>query len=220
MSTDRGKFIVFEGLDGAGTSTQMMRLKRWLSERGIFVELTKEPTNGPLGGVIRQVIEERVFIDPVSRALAFASDRVDHLLNGQNGIKAILDRGLWVLCDRYVLSNLAYQRAEGIDLEWLVLINRFAIKPDLTVFIDTSVQNCIERLNRRSSHLELFHDMGRLKSVLDGYKEGIAAGHFLGSLITIDGNNSEERVFADLIGEVQRWLDTETNKKQCEISKA
>lgn len=206
MSLSKGKFVVFEGLDGAGTSTQMVKLRAWLSSQDIFAELTKEPSNGPLGAMIRQVIEERVSMDPISRALAFACDRMDHISNNINGIQKSLDRGHWVLCDRYVLSNLAYQSAEDINIDWLLSINSFAIDPDVTIFIDTSTENCVERIDRRSSHMELFHDGNKLEKALFHYRRAMSYKRFTGHLIEVNGNNYEEEVFSELIAEFKKWF--------------
>ncbi|MFX0135817.1 MAG: dTMP kinase [Candidatus Hodarchaeota archaeon] len=207
MSEQKGKFIVFEGLDGAGTSTQMLRLKKWLSKNNVPAELTKEPSNGPFGAVIRQAIEARISVDPVTRALAFACDRVDHLFNKHNGIKLSLDSGIWVLSDRYILSSLAYQNAEDIDLEWLISINKFIVDPDLTIFIDTPTETCLERLKSRSSHLELFHDGSKLGKVLKNYRDLLHTSRFVGDLITINGGNTEQKVFNELIEDFQKWLE-------------
>jgi|LQYC01.1.fsa_nt_gi thymidylate kinase len=207
MSLHKGKFIVFEGLDGAGTSTQMVKLRDWLSKHNIFAELTKEPSNGPFGALIRQAIEQRVTMDSISRALAFASDRMDHISNDINGIQKSLNIGHWVLCDRYVLSNLAYQSAEDIDLDWLLAINHFAIEPALTIFFDTSMENCIKRIDLRSSHMELFHNGSKLEKALLHYRKAISAKKFIGDLITINGNTTEEEVFSELIREFKKWLE-------------
>src|SRR4051794_32222422 len=152
-----GRFIVFEGLDGSGTTTQVSRLGERLTEAGIRTELTKEPSNGPLGAALRQVIDGRVQLDPASMALAFAADRTDHLFNEHNGVKKLLAEGHWVICDRYVLSSLAYQPSETIDQGWVEKINALAIEPDMTVFLDAQPTVCMERISARSSTDELFH---------------------------------------------------------------
>ena len=146
----KGKFIVFESIDGAGGSTQSDCLANWLREKKIFVETTKEPTEGPIGSVVRQTIRNRVKIDPCVLALAFASDRIDHLTNEQDGILRSLDKGHWVISDRYVLSSLAYQSID-YDVDWVIEINKFAIDPDVTIFIDVPVDECLNRMSGRSS---------------------------------------------------------------------
>src|SRR5258708_30726739 len=99
-----GRFMVFEGRDGSGSSTQADRLRRWLVEAGRAVETTREPSTGPIGAVIRQAIEGRVALDPLTLALAFAADRCDHTRHDHNAIVMTLASGRWVITPRYVLS--------------------------------------------------------------------------------------------------------------------
>src|SRR5579864_7294663 len=108
----RGLFIVLEGLDGAGTTTQLVRLAERLRRAGERVVATAEPTDGPIGALIRQALRRRLVhrdgraLTDESLALLFAADRVDHVAGE---IEPALARGQHVLCDRYVLSSLAYQ---------------------------------------------------------------------------------------------------------------
>jgi dTMP kinase len=192
--TDPGRFIVFEGLDGSGTTTQVSRLAQRLTEVGISTELTKEPSNGPLGAVLRQVIDGRVHLDPASMALAFAADRTDHLFNEHNGVKKLINDGHWVLCDRYVLSSLAYQPTETVDQRWLEEVNAFAIEPDVTVFLDDDPAVCMERISARSSTDELFHDGDHLSRALRNYHRVITHGRVLGELLVVDANGSIDDV--------------------------
>ena len=117
MTTKQGRFIVFEGIDGAGTTTQARALVSWLGTRGIKAVYTGEPSEGPIGSMLRNALRGRVVpgtvpgvLDPRVIALLFAADRVDHVLYD---IRPSLERGLWVICDRFVCSSLAYQ---GLDL--------------------------------------------------------------------------------------------------------
>lgn len=196
-AAQRGRFVVVEGLDGAGTTTQAERLAAALrARRGVGVELTKEPTNGPLGAVLRQAIEARLTLDPVALALAFAADRADHLFNPVNGVVAALDAGRWVVSDRYLLSSLAYNRGGAISREWLTELNRHAIEPDLTIFVDVDPELCLRRIGGRSSAEELFHSREQLLAVDRGYRETIAAGHVGGPLASVDGSGTIEQVEA------------------------
>jgi dTMP kinase len=201
-----GAFIVVEGLDGSGISTQIGRLRRWLASRDVTVEVTKEPSPGPLGAVIRQAIEGRVALGEKVLALAFAADRLDHLENDVKGIRQHLDAGRWVICDRYVLSSLAYQGAADVDTDWLVAINKFVLEPDVTVFIETPAEVCAERIQLRSSSLELYHDVRQLEKVQQVYRKAIADGRLTGHLITVNGHQKEEDVFRELEASFETWF--------------
>ncbi len=202
-----GAFVVFEGLDGAGTTTQIRRLDRWLYSRGILSEVSSEPSNGPLGAILRGAIEGRINFTAHTMALAFAADRLDHLSNPVNGIVTPLHEGRWVLCDRYVLSSLVYQLREGVDLDWLLSINRFAITPDVTVFVDTPTEQCLRRIDSRTSNYALFHNKSDLERTLQNYRSIVAKGDKVGHLITVDGSRTEDEVFLELVEQFEDWMD-------------
>jgi dTMP kinase len=197
--------VVLEGLDGAGSTTQLNLLAASLREQGRAVELTKEPTNGPFGATSRQAIEGRVEVDPVAMALCFAADRRDHVTNGYNGIERMLAAGSWVLCDRYVVSSLAYQSAEQVPLEWLLEINRFVPPPDLTVYIDTPPDTCWERVAARSSNVERFHDLAALKEVAAAYEDVLSRPAVVGHLIRVGGDQPPDVVAAEVLEQVVAW---------------
>jgi dTMP kinase len=203
----RGELIVFEGLDGSGTSTQAGRLRQWLVDVGHPVELTREPTSGPIGAAVRQAIEGRVVLDPLTLALAFAADRCDHTLNERSGIAAALEAGRWVVSDRYVLSSLAYQRSSQASLEWLAELNRWCLEPDLTIFVDTDPEVCLRRIAARSSNDELFHRRTELERIRRDYEAVLGEGRFVGHLVVVDGGGGEEEVFARLLPQVRPWME-------------
>lgn len=210
MSTDAvkpGKFVVFEGLDGAGTTTQLNMLANWLREHGVAIETTSEPTGGPIGGVLRQAIDRRAELAPEALALAFAADRVDHLFNPVNGINRWLAAGTWVLCDRYLFSSLAYQSVDGLPIDWLIEINKFAHAPDVTIFVDTDTDVCMDRINSRSQKDELYHIDSRLRATVGVYRKIIANGSLTGQLMLVDGNNKPEDVFGEMIHQFDSWLN-------------
>ena len=196
---------MFEGLDGAGTTTQIARLARWLGERGVDVELTQEPSTGPLGTPLRLAIDGRVALDPRAMALAFAADRIDHLANPERGVAQSLAAGRWVLSDRYVLSSLAYQATDDMDLAWLVSINRFATAPDVTIFVDTSPATCIARIEQRSGNDDLFHRPAEIERVHRNYQRVLGEKQHIGHLISVDGDASEDAVAAAIIAGFEAW---------------
>lgn len=205
----RGLFIVFEGLDGSGTTTQAELLFSWLSEHGVAAELTYEPSTGPIGGLTRSVIDGRLSVDPSALALMFAADRVDHLYNDTSSVVSTLRRGVSVVSDRYVLSSLAYQAAQGLAVDWLLQINSAAVVPDITVYIDASVRVCLERIGRRSSRDELFHGGQELKRTESAYKQVLSRGEFIGNLVTADGNQDTatvaKQIQTGLVEVAERW---------------
>jgi dTMP kinase len=201
-----GRFVVFEGLDGAGTTTQLGLLRDWLVTRGSEVTVTREPSTGPVGRVLRGAIDGDVHLDAVTLALAFAADRADHLYRPQDGVVAALDAGRWVLSDRYVVSSLAYQSGQGVDLGWLGVINRFARPADLTVFVDTPPEECLRRIRARGVS-GLFHEADHLRRTLDGYRRALDAGTpFVGHLIEVDGSGAPDAVSAAIVAGVEEWL--------------
>jgi dTMP kinase len=187
-SRQQGVLIVFEGLDGAGTTTQAGLLTTWLSDLGLDVEQTCEPSSGPIGGLTRSALEGRLMVDERALALMFAADRLDHLYNNVNGVISTLARGVTVVSDRYVLSSLAYQAYQGIPIDWLLSINSRALVPDVTIFIDTSVDQCVSRISGRNSRSEMFHDKTKLMHVDRYYRSVLAQGEFIGNLVTADGD--------------------------------
>lgn len=198
--------MAFEGLDGAGTTTQLTLLAERLRASGVAVTATKEPSDGPLGAILRDAIEGRKRLDPTSLALAFAADRASHLFDPGGGIVARLERGEWVLCDRYVLSSLAYQPEDGIDRDWIARINAFAVEPDVTVFVRTDLDRCVARIAARGDEHELFHSRERLRGVGERYREELGGGRWLGELVLVDGNPSIAEVAREIWSRIAAGL--------------
>ena len=132
--TAEGKLIVIESIDEAAIEAQAQRLYRWLRGRGAGVELTGEPTYGPVGAQIRLFQQGRLQIDPFSLALFWTADRMDHL-GREDGILSWLADGRHVLCARYLLFAYACQ-LDCVELSWLRQINARCRRPDLTLFLD------------------------------------------------------------------------------------
>ena len=174
-----GKFIVFEGLDGADTLSHAEKLSEWLEKQGSRTHLTREPTDGPIGSLLRLHIAGRLKIDDKAIALFFAADRMDHLYRHDTGIIQLLGKGQYVVCDRYYLSSYAYQLLEddedGIDLPWLRQLNKKCRPPDLTLFIDVPTELCLRRMvEQRGFHRELIEKkQEELKRIRTNYLAAI-----------------------------------------------
>jgi dTMP kinase len=166
MADPRGALIVLEGIDGSGTTTQSRRLVETLKQQGRDARHTFEPTPGPVGALIRSVLEKRL-LDPTGTrpramrsetlALMFAADRLDHL---DSMVLPALAEGAIVVSDRYDLSSFVYQSAtseSGSDsLPWLASLNRAARRPDLTVVLDVPFEEAKSRRASRGGAEELF----------------------------------------------------------------
>jgi len=169
-----GVFIVLEGIDGAGKSTQAKLLKLWFEEKGYEVVLTKEPTDTPFGKLIRRLVltggREGIIdgakISHEAEALLFAADRAEHV---DKLIKPALESGKVVISDRYFYSSLAYQWARGLDLEWLIDLNRFAIRPDVVILLDLPVKESMKRIKTRSIKTEFDKIFELQKKVRENY---------------------------------------------------
>jgi dTMP kinase len=168
-------FIAIEGLDGAGTTTQLSLLAARLRERGRGVTQTAEPSTNPIGVLIRQALRRRVVtqagdrVAPDALALLFASDRLDHVVDV---VEPALERGDIVLSDRYVHSSLAYQGGE-CDMDWVVEINRNARTADLVIFVDVPAEDAVKRIGNRGAAVELFEQLETLKGVRARFSDAI-----------------------------------------------
>jgi dTMP kinase len=164
----QGKFVVLEGVDGSGTTTQCRRLLGALGERGIAADLTREPSTGPVGVLLREILGGKVVIPAAddsdapawhTMALLFAADRLHHLAAE---VAPKLSAGITVICDRYDHSSLAYQSATGggspETIEWIRHINRYARRPDLTFILDVSPAVARQRRSARPSREVYEHD--------------------------------------------------------------
>jgi dTMP kinase len=202
---DRGAFIVVEGLDGAGTTTQVRLLSAHLRSIGFQTWTTREPSGGAIGQALRGAIEGRESMTPEALALGFAADRLHHMLK-PGGIESMLADGVWVITDRYVLSALAYQAAQGVDLEWLVELNKHAPTPDLTVFVDTPLSICLARIKARGDNVEdMFHRRAALINTRRQYLRALSLGVFVGRLVTADGRGKP----AEVLNQILRGLNEE-----------
>jgi len=161
-------FIVFEGLDGAGTTTQVDLLASYLrNETKRKILLTKEPTNNIIGGLIRGCLSEDWETSPAGLQLLFAADRAHHL---KKEIEPALTAGQIVICDRYYLSSIAYGSI-NLDQKWLYRINAKFLKPDLIFLIDVTSETAIKRMRKVRNNIELFEHKATLEKVRKNYLE-------------------------------------------------
>ena len=191
-----GALVVIEGIDGAGSTTQSRMLIEWLRKAGIPSELTSEPSMWPIGATIREHLSRRIELGgPQAEALAFAADRMDHVISE---IAPALERGVTVVTDRYYLSSLAYQSL-ACDMGWVLEINRFALRPDLTIFLSVPVEVGMERLSSRETRERFEEDGGELGRIATMYDTAVTLLRENGEVIhVIDGTRSPVEIHAEI----------------------
>lgn len=172
---NKGRFIVFEGIDGSGKSTHVKLLEQKLKTIGVKVYSTFEPTDNEIGKLLRRILSGEIKADERTIAALFMADRMEHLLNTTNGIIKKINEGITVICDRYYLSSVAYNcHDESID--WAFSINKRAqelLKPDITIFLDASIERAEKRTARRDT-LDVYEKIEVQKKVRERYFESFA----------------------------------------------
>jgi len=187
--TRKGFFIVFEGVDGSGKTTQIEMLRDFFEGKGYKVNLTKEPTEGLIGNLIWEYMKSKDrSLAPETEALLFAADRLEH----GKWIRETLENGEIVISDRYLHSSLAYQGAAGVELDLIRSLNRRAFKPDMVILLDINPDSSLERVTYRDR--TVFEENTYLKTVRELYLK--FAG--MGEMIIIDASQD--------INEVQREI--------------
>ena len=199
---EKGKLIVFEGLDGAGTTTQMKILGKAFELVGRNVFLTHEPTDNPVGKLVRAALQKKFTLPSTSLALLYASDRDDHLYNEEYGIIKHLERGDIVISDRYFYSSIAYQGVE-CDQSFLLSINSRFIDADYIIFVDTPIEECMKRIEKRGEEKELFEKEEYLKKVRDNYLKLFSSLDKAVTLIQIDGRMNIDEISAAILTELK-----------------
>jgi dTMP kinase len=199
----RGRFLVLEGIDGAGTTTQSGALEKALRARGEKVLVTAEPSGGPVGMLLRQALSGRLRghgrpMDQTTLGLLFAADRADHVAQE---IVPALEAGTTVICDRYVLSSIAYQ---GLDLDFEVVaeMNAHAPAPDLTLFLDVPPAVAQKRRAAARGREEIFDALQLQKRIDRNYRRAIAHGLHGERVVIVDGTLPLAEVTAELVSAV------------------
>ena len=183
------RFIVLEGLDGSGTTTQLKNLGKMFSEHNIPYLLTMEPTNNEVGKLIRKILEKEIAVEPETLAVLFSADRNEHLY-GKKGIKELSEEGLWIICDRYLFSSIAYQSLK-CDREWVLSLNNYPM-PEFLFFLDVPVEECGKRLGTRDK-VELFDKTELQKRILENYRYGFRMADNSGvAFFKMDGTEDPE----------------------------
>jgi dTMP kinase len=195
----RGRFVVIEGIDGAGTTTQTRLLAARLRAEGVNARATHEPSDGPIGTLVRQVLTGRIVIPGgrapgwATMALLFAADRMDHV---ETEIEPFVAAGGVIISDRYDASSLAYQSvmsgSEGQGaVEWIRSLNRHALRPDLTIVLDVPSEVAAARRESRGEAAQLYEQNETQRALADFYRQ-LARHMPQDRVVFVDGKGSAE----------------------------
>lgn len=208
---DEGKFIVLEGIDGSGTSTQASLLVKYLFEKDKknVVLLTREPTKlSPYGLELRRRLtgdllpEEKIIDDPEYWADLFINDRKSHI---HNIVLPALRLGAQVVDDRYDLSTISYQSAQGRNMDELIQKHEGLPVPDVTLFLDLPVEIAMQRAGKDSQRTkEYFDDYAFQEKVRANYLVAVQKLNKSRNIVVIDSSRS--------IGEIAAQIQQEVNK--------
>lgn len=201
---NKGRFIVFEGIDGSGKTTQARLLAEHLEKNGRKTFLTAEPTTLPTGRVLREALSGKIMRTECQMAVMFVDDRIAHNVHPTEGIAALLDAGIDVICDRYYYSTLAYQ-GQSTDYAWVKSMNLDCPeirKPDLCIYIDLLPNQSLERISRGRDSVEIYENLGTLTKVREQFLSVIYDLTPMDNIRIIDGYRTVEAVFADILNEI------------------
>jgi dTMP kinase len=195
----RGYLIVFEGVDGSGTTTQAQELRRRFFEIGLPVHVTAQPSQGPVGSLIRQILTGRLVLRGTkspgwsTMALLFAADRQDHQ---ESEIEPNLRDGVSVICDRYLPSSVIYQSVtsdwdEAAD--WILDLNRHIRKPDLLFYVQVDPKVAMRRRERRTGRAEIYDDPKLQQLLIEEYDRLDELIPDV-EIVTLDGSRTIEEI--------------------------
>jgi dTMP kinase len=197
------KLIVLEGIDGAGTTTQAARLVAALRAAGRPAHATREPSDGPIGRLLREILGGRHQpVDATTMSLLFAADRADHV---QREVAPALARGEVVVSDRWYHSSLAYQGA-GEERAWIKMLNARARRPDLTLLLEIPAELGASRRAAAGRPDELYDRLEMQRRVAAGYREVVAELAAEERIEVLDGARGVDEVAAEILARVRAVL--------------
>lgn len=200
--------IVIEGIDGAGTTTQARMLCERLEADGIACHLTREPSDGPVGRLLREILAgKHEPTEATAHSLLFAADRADHIVRE---VEPALARGDIVVSDRWYHSSLAYQ-GTGEERAWIWQLNQRARKPELTIYLEVDPEVAARRRADAGRDDELFDAIETQRRVAAGYRETIEMLGDSERIATVDGELPVEQVASRIAQLVKETCDLQPN---------
>lgn len=199
-------FFVIEGIDGAGTTTQLNKVNELLLQKKIKTHTTFEPTKGKIGLFLRECIEKHDNLSERTFALLFAADRQEHIY-GTGGILEHIKSGNIVICDRYLFSSLAYQ-GDNKTLDFVYMINSEFPLPEAVFFIDIDEKTALNRIKNREKK-DIFEKEETLRSVRENYHNIL--NYYQKNNLThvkyFDGNDKPEDIACKIFNFILKKID-------------
>lgn len=199
-------YIVFEGIDGSGKSTQIDLLKRAFDDYGLKVNIESEPTNSPVGKMIQDVMTGKVILANESIAALFLADRLEHISNPVNGLNEKLKNGYNIVASRYYFSSYAFQ-SDAVPLKWLIESNELCkslLKADFTFYLNIDPNLSYERVIKRGKQLELFETKEKLIRTHNQYLKAFDLYGYDENIFIINAENSIQKIHSDIMNVVFR----------------
>ena len=203
---DKKLFIVLEGIDGSGSSTQSELLKEYFISQGEKAVISPEPSSGIIGNLIRQALKKRILftkdIDLFDEQMAylFAADRHDHLYNDVDGVFKLIDDGFHVISTRYYFSSLAYNCQTPEQFNFVSKLNHKFPNPDLAIYLDISPEVSLYRIKDRFLK-EIYETKNKLSKVRQNYQNIFA--NYTDNLLIIDGTKDKTAISHKIISTLQ-----------------
>jgi dTMP kinase len=182
--------IVFEGIDGSGTTTQAKLLAEYFEKKSSDVLLTAEPTNGSIGKWIRKLLQGDEKISPRALQYLFFADREEHI---KNVIEPALIANKIVISDRYYMSTIAYASLSNDEAPCKDLA-KYIVKPDITFYIKVDAETAIQRIDSRNNQRDIFETLEKQKIIAKAYDVFFESDHNLPNLIVIDGEKEIDEI--------------------------
>ncbi len=201
VNDNKGKLIVFEGIDGAGKTTQIRLLEQYLNARGRKVYCTAEPTESVSGGLLRDALSGVAKRSACEMAALFTLDRIFHNVNPVNGIEKMLDDGFDVISDRYYYSSMAYQGSET-DADWVKDMNLSCPeirRPDLCIFLDLTPEESMARINGGRATREIYETAEKLSAVRDKFYRVFEELKPLENIRIVNAARSIEEIHSEIV---------------------
>lgn len=204
LSNSQGYFIVLEGIDGSGTSTQAELLQQYLLNENQKAVISPEPSDGKIGRLLREFlgtppsfISDDLFEQQM--AYLFASDRHYHLYNNTNGVKKLTGENTHVITTRYYFSSLAYNARNEAEFNFVWQLNSHFPPPDLLIYLDIPVDIALQRMCDRT-HKEIYETKEKLTQVRENFKKIIE--EYTYDYVVVDARETKEKVHKKIIDKI------------------